>query len=529
LSYDAFFSYAKPDLRQTTVVCRTLEVRGLKVWVAPRDIPPGANWSDAIVKAIDESRALVVIFSSAANGSRQVFREVDYADYRSVPLFLLRIENFEPTGTLRYFTSGTQWIDAWAPPLKAHADALFRAISRVLPSSSEEARGSPPPRIVAPPRKLAVKGIRGTVIRNPYADGWTNKSTRVRKATRRYEGWLRGVSAVTRIDLERKHAFMREGLLPFLRATFYRWLELFPIACPELALAPAVMALGDLTVEHFSTWRDTEHRLNWGINYFDEACALPYASDLVRLGTSAHIAFRENGNTSKLDDMCEQLLSGYVESLKVGGRPLVLEEQTARFRDTMLRNLRTPQTFWAKVQDLPAARSVPREVVEVFAEMMPDIPFRVANRVAGLGSVGRQRFVAIGSWKGGKVAWEAKALSPPAIAWMTGRDIPPAKGRNKILRNSVRNPDPFATVRGHWLISRLSPDFSRVELPLLHKRDQADWLHAMGWETANIHLGSRRAMASVKADLLQRPKNWLKKAVRRMAEATEKDWAKWRK
>jgi uncharacterized protein (DUF2252 family) len=104
---------------------------------------------------------------------------------------------------------------------------------------------------------------------------------------------------------------MKQGLLPFLSSTFYRWLELFPVACPKLALAPAVMAAGDLTVAHFSTWRDAEHRLNWGVNYFDEAADLPYTSDLVRLATSAVIAFRESHRTIKLDQICEPILSGY--------------------------------------------------------------------------------------------------------------------------------------------------------------------------------------------------------------------------
>jgi TIR domain/Uncharacterized protein conserved in bacteria (DUF2252) len=532
LSYNAFLSYAKPDLRHASMVCKRLEAKGLRVWIAPRNIPPGANWSDAIVKAIDQSRSLVVIFSAAANQSRQVFREVDYADNRNVPLFFLRIENLEPTGTLRYFSSGTQWIDAYSPPLKAHADVLFRGVSEVLDNTSEKTRGSSTAPIgspIPPQLQLSEQSTTERITHNPYADGWREKPRKFTKATRNYEEWLSGSTAVLTTDFVWKHNSMRQGLIPFLRSTFYRWVELFPIVCPELALSPAVMAAGDLTVEHFSVWRDAEHRLNWGINYFDEAAALPYASDLVRLGTSAYIAFRESSHTSKLDHICEQILSGYEESIDIGGRAFILEEQSARFRDTMLGNLKNPKMFWTRLASLPPVKAVPREVGEAFSAMMPGIQFRTVRRLAGLGSVGRQRIVAIGDWKGGKVAWEAKALSPPAIAWMTGRKILPAAGRNEIVRNSVRNRDPFAVVFGQWLISRLSPDFSRVEFPSFRKRDQAEWLHAMGWETANIHLGTTQAMESVKADLLQRPKKWLKRAVRRMTEAIEKDWGKWRK
>jgi hypothetical protein len=289
------------------------------------------------------------------------------------------------------------------------------------------------------------------------------------------------------------------------------------------------MATGDLTIESFNTWHDADHRLNWGIHYFDEAGALPYTSDLVRLATSVHVALRDTGRKHKLDRMCKHILSGYEESLNVGGRPFVLEEQTARFRDAMLSNLKNPKTFWARVANLPWTKNVPHQVKEVFAAMMPGISFRMTLRVAGVSSLGRRRFAALGDWKGGKVGWEAKALAPPAMAWVTGQNTPAAEGRNAIVRNSVGNPDPSASVRGHWLISRLSPEFGSRPFYLLSKRDKAESLYAMGWETANIHLSSTQAVKSVKAHLAQRPKNWLKRAVRLMTEATEKDWLEWKK
>src|SRR6266566_9503714 len=83
---------------------------------------------------------------------------------------------------------------------------------------------------------------------------------------------------------------MAEAEFPFFRATFYRWLQLWPELCGHLAKAPAVLGIGDLHVENFGTWRDIEGRLIWGINDFDEATSLPYTCDLVRLATSAYLA-----------------------------------------------------------------------------------------------------------------------------------------------------------------------------------------------------------------------------------------------
>src|SRR5260370_24510597 len=71
---------------------------------------------------------------------------------------------------------------------------------------------------------------------------------------------------------------------------FYRWAQLWPQICPKLSAAPKVLAIGDLHVENFGTWRDIEGRLIWGINDFDEVFLFAYTADLVLLATSAHLA-----------------------------------------------------------------------------------------------------------------------------------------------------------------------------------------------------------------------------------------------
>jgi uncharacterized protein (DUF2252 family) len=112
----------------------------------------------------------------------------------------------------------------------------------------------------------------------------------IAKATAKYEAWLsRRIHLITP-DLDFKHAQMRSAPFPFLRATFYRWAQVWPEVCEEAARAPVVLAVGDLHIENFGTWRDIEGRLIWGINDFDEAWRLPYTNDLIRLATSALLA-----------------------------------------------------------------------------------------------------------------------------------------------------------------------------------------------------------------------------------------------
>jgi hypothetical protein len=82
---------------------------------------------------------------------------------------------------------------------------------------------------------------------------------------------------------------------------------------------------------------------------------------------------------------------------------------------------------------------------------------------------------------------------------------------------------------GHWLVRRLSPDCLRIELAALAAdRDETRLLTAMGWETANVHLGTPKAVGAILTDLQARPAEWLHTAARDMAHAVTADYEEWR-
>src|SRR5262249_38715235 len=135
---------------------------------------------------------------------------------------------------------------------------------------------------------------------------------------------------------------MREGVFPFFRATFYRWIQVWPEICSELVAAPKVLSIGDLHVENFGTWRDKEGRLVWGVNDFDEACPLPYTNDLVRLAASAEIADRTHHLHVKPKEACDAILTGYTKAIKSAGKPLVLEEENKKLGGMAPGNLAEP-------------------------------------------------------------------------------------------------------------------------------------------------------------------------------------------
>jgi uncharacterized protein (DUF2252 family) len=356
----------------------------------------------------------------------------------------------------------------------------------------------------------------------------------IRQATTSYEKWVASCIPLDRHALSFKHKQMTLGLFPFLRATFYRWVQIWREVAGEAAVAPSLLAVGDLHLENFGTWRDMEGRLIWGINDFDEVYTMPYTMDLVRLATSAHAATVEQHLDIRPRDASDAILEGYRGALNDGGRPFVLAENHRWLRKIALNRLRDATVFWQKLARLPKSQArLPRDVESELRKLLPDhsSPYEKKHRMSGLGSLGHTRVVLLGRWHGCYVAREAKELTPSACVWARGK---PAKGQRtrygKILDRAVRVPDPFVRPYDGWLLRRLAPDCSRIELASLpESRDEERLLYSMGWEIANIHFGSPRAIPAIKRDLAKRPRNWLHKAAKAMLRATERDWREWKR
>ena len=354
----------------------------------------------------------------------------------------------------------------------------------------------------------------------------------IQTATSSYEAWLGKHLKIIPEDLELKHKAMASEVFPFLRATFYRWMQLWPEACSDCKDAPRVLGVGDLHVENFGTWRDIEGRLVWGINDFDEAFDMPYTLDLVRLAVSAHLAIRGAHLRMGPKDACDAILSGYVKGLEAHGTPFVLSEHHHWLTKMVTSVLRDPPAYWQKLDSLPTLQKpmpggARRGIEKMFPE--PGVQYRVVHRVAGLGSLGRERYLALAEYRGGKIAREAKALAPSACVWAAGTKYSGKIFYDDILDQSVRDPDPFVRLKGRWIVRRLAPYCSRVELSSMPKeRDESKLLQSMGFETANVHLGTPKAARAILDDLRHRHEHWLHRAAEDMAKATTRDWEEWR-
>jgi lipoprotein NlpI len=146
MPHDVFISHAAKDKAAADAACATLEAAGIRCWIAPRDVQPGRSFAGEITRAIQGSKAMVLIFSAHTNNSEQVLREVQLAVNAHLHILQFRIEEVLLNDDLKYYLSTPHWLDALTPPLEDHLSRLRTSIKTLLNVSAEK-----PGEIVAPP------------------------------------------------------------------------------------------------------------------------------------------------------------------------------------------------------------------------------------------------------------------------------------------------------------------------------------------------------------------------------------------
>jgi len=130
--FDVFISYSKRDRPVADQVCAALEADNIRCWIAPRNIVAGMRWGEAIIAGMERCRAMLLVFSSHASESDQVWREVERAASKGLPIIPFRIDNVEPSKRLELYIAGAHWQDAFEPPLSKHLRRLPRSVRAVL-------------------------------------------------------------------------------------------------------------------------------------------------------------------------------------------------------------------------------------------------------------------------------------------------------------------------------------------------------------------------------------------------------------
>ena len=141
-SRPVFVSYATADRKEALAVCKAIERRGLDCWISTRNVAPGENYQEAIVRSLRGSRAMVLVFSGAANNSDEIKKELSLASRYHIPVMALRIEDVEPSDAFAYELSTRQWIDAFVGWDKS-IDALTSQLKSTIQGSGQPAKQAP--------------------------------------------------------------------------------------------------------------------------------------------------------------------------------------------------------------------------------------------------------------------------------------------------------------------------------------------------------------------------------------------------
>ena len=326
----------------------------------------------------------------------------------------------------------------------------------------------------------------------------------------------------------------------FLRGTYWRWAETILEVCPDLAGAVPTLAVGDIHLENFGTWRDVEGRLVWGVNDFDEAAEMPYALDLVRLAASALLASPDRGRARgstrgpargmSAAAICSAVLEGYRQGLDAP-QAIVLDRDWGWLRDLLVVADKERAKFWSKIE---AAKPEPPPPLyrRVLAAAMPEprLDVLTARRTAGTGSLGRPRWIGRSEWRGAPAVRELKVMLPSA--WHRG----PGRGGQaircaEIANGRFRANDPWYRLEGNLLVRRLSPNNRKIEAEAENggvSLVTPDMLHAMGLDLANVHLGTGSRRAALLRDLARREADWLRTNAKRAAAAVARDYRDWK-
>jgi hypothetical protein len=133
-----------------------LEARGIRCWISFRDVAPGENFQEAIVRAIRDAPILLLLFSEASNRSNEIKKELALAGSFNLSVLPLRLSAIKPNEALLYELSTRQWIDGWPDRQVAFA-RLLTSIEEVLarvatgdPDSDQSTRIVVRPRVPPP-------------------------------------------------------------------------------------------------------------------------------------------------------------------------------------------------------------------------------------------------------------------------------------------------------------------------------------------------------------------------------------------
>lgn len=136
MSPPVFISYCSTDQSIAETICKALESRGCPCWISSRDIRPGHNFQESIVKAIRSAKVMLLVFTSSANNSDEIKKELALAGQHHLTVIPLRVEDVILNDAFAYEFATRQWIDLfrnWEGEIERLALQIKSAVEAAAP------------------------------------------------------------------------------------------------------------------------------------------------------------------------------------------------------------------------------------------------------------------------------------------------------------------------------------------------------------------------------------------------------------
>jgi hypothetical protein len=132
MSHDVFISYSSIDKKIADAIKHGLHAVGIRCWMAPDDLSAGTDWASELTQAIESSKVMVLVWTSASMASAEVPKELGLAMTSRVVVIPFRLENIQPEGSFKYHLSGRHWLDVYDKELEEAIGHLTRLTSSIV-------------------------------------------------------------------------------------------------------------------------------------------------------------------------------------------------------------------------------------------------------------------------------------------------------------------------------------------------------------------------------------------------------------
>src|SRR5579864_969884 len=150
MSAPIFISYSSKDQKIAATIAQALEARGVRCWIASRDVRAGDNFQEAIVRALREAKVMLLVFSANANNSDEIKKELVLAGRARVTVVPVRVEDVVPNDAFSYELATRQWVDLFQD-WETQIEQLVAQVEMILaaPTATPSADAPPPPRPIS--------------------------------------------------------------------------------------------------------------------------------------------------------------------------------------------------------------------------------------------------------------------------------------------------------------------------------------------------------------------------------------------